>query len=162
MVFSGHHQSQPATGSEATQITVHGYCELDAAALLSLAHQGDFERLRNLRGEYTLVLEDQDLCTIITSPVGAMHYFYTQAGKGRSGFVHGRRIADILSRAGLNWTWNWQALGDLCQLENLTDNGTLHPDIHRVPPGTVLEAQFWGCPWGSVSLMSSRVWPCPL
>jgi len=139
MVFSGHHQSQPATGSEATQITVHGYCELDETTLLHLAHQGNFEKLRNLRGEYTLVLEDQRLCTIITSPVGAMHYFYTQAGNGRSGFVHGRRIVDILTRAGLDWTWNWQALGDLCQLENLTDNSTLHPDIYRVPPGSVLQ-----------------------
>jgi asparagine synthase (glutamine-hydrolysing) len=139
MLFSRHHQSQPATGSEPTQVTVHGYCELDASALLKLGLQGDFERLRNLRGEYTLILEDQQLCTIITSPVGAMHYFYTKTGRGQSSFVHGRRLVDILTRARLDWAWNWQALGDLCQLENLTDNATLHPDIHRVPPGTVLQ-----------------------
>ena len=139
MVFSGHHQSHPGSGSEPTQITLHGYCELDPPELLNLAQKADFERLRNLRGEYTLIVEDRQLCTIITSPVGAMHYFYTQAGDGRSGFVHGRRIVDILTRAGLDWSWNWQALGDLCQLENLTDNATLHPDIHRVPPGTVLQ-----------------------
>ena len=139
MVFSGHKQSHPGMEAESTQITLHGYCELDQTDLLNLAHQGDYERLRNLKGEYTLIFEDRRRCTIVTSPVGAMHYFYTQAGDGRASFVHGRRIVDILARAGLNWTWNWQALGDLCQLENLTDNATLHPDIYRVPPGTVLQ-----------------------
>jgi len=140
MVFSAHQPSNQAAGLKPTEITVHGYCELNESDLLNLAQQGDFERLRNLRGEYTLVFEDQHQCTIITSPVGAMHYFYTQAGHGRAGFVHGRRLVDILTRAGLNWAWNWQALGDLCQLENLTDNATLHPEIHRVPPGTILQA----------------------
>ena len=81
MIFSGHHQSPSDTGSEATKITVYGYCELDSESLLNLGQRGDFERLRNLRGEYTLVLEDARLCTIITSPVGAMHYFYTHPGE---------------------------------------------------------------------------------
>jgi len=68
-----------------------------------------------------------------------MHYFYCQTGNTSAGISHGRKIIDIIRESSLNWKWNWQALGDLCQLENLTDNATLHPDIHRVPPGSVLQ-----------------------
>jgi asparagine synthase (glutamine-hydrolysing) len=68
-----------------------------------------------------------------------MHYFYCLTGNTSAGISHGRKIIDIIRESSLNWKWNWQALGDLCQLENLTDNATLHPDIHRVPPGSVLQ-----------------------
>jgi len=67
-----------------------------------------------------------------------MHYFYTTAAPGPHPFRHGRRVAALLQHAQLDWQWNWQALGDLCQLENLTGNATLHPLVRRVPPGTVL------------------------
>ena len=125
--------------SEQTIVSVYGYCDADKGQLLRLARQADFEALRGLRGEFTLVFEEPNSCTIVTAPAGAMHYFYTLAGPAGSPFWHGRQIVDILKQAGLQWQWNWQALGDLCQLENLTDNQTLHPDIHRVPPGSVLQ-----------------------
>jgi len=128
----------PTADAPGSGLTIHGYCDAPAAWILERLDRGDVESLRRLRGEYTLVQEDGEGCTIITSPVGAIHHFYTQAGKAAGGFCHGRRILDILRRSQLDWRWNWQALGDLCQLENLTDNATLHPDIRRVPPGTVL------------------------
>jgi hypothetical protein len=133
----------PTASGQATaaEVTVHGYCDTPVELLLERFRRGDLESLRNLRGEYTLVHETPEGCTIITSPVGAMHHYYTVAGRPAGGFAHGRRIVDILRRAGLTWRWDWQALGDLCQLENLTGNATLHPEIRRVPPGSVLRFQ---------------------
>ncbi len=139
MFSSSPNPSPGSQGSESTKLTVHGYCDLDHQQLLQLAYRQEFEQLRQLRGEYTLVFEEGSNCTIITSPIGAMHYFYVWAANSSSSFIHGRRIVDILQRARLDWTWNWQALGDLCQLENLTNNATLHPDIKRVPPGSLLQ-----------------------
>ena len=76
-----------------------------------------------------------------------MHYFYTlQNGR----FFHGDQINKILQHSGLSWQWNWTALGDLCQLENLTGNATLHPAIHRVPPGSILQFRD-----GAISLQST-------
>jgi len=43
-----------------------------------------------------------------------------------------------VSRGGLEWRWNWQALADLWEIEHLLDNDSLHPGIHRVPPGGVV------------------------
>ena len=120
-------------------LKVFGYCDKDNEALLRLAQEGEYERLRSLKGEYTLIYEEDHRCTIVSSPVGAMHYFYTLPGTSPPGFHHGRSIAGILSKARLEWRWNWQALGDLCQLENLTGTASLHPDIKRVPPGTILQ-----------------------
>lgn len=128
--------SSGEAGGKAKRLTIHGYCHDAPEHLFRLALVSDFEALRSRGGEYTLVYEDDRDCCIITSPVGAMHYFYTCSP--RTGLVHGRRVLDILRRARLDWAWNWQALADLCQLENLTGNQTLHPEIQRVPPGTVL------------------------
>ena len=124
-----------------------GYCLQDEPTLRKIYQQKGADGLTNLEGEYTLIVTEGDDCTIITSPVGAMHYFYTvQHGR----FFHGEQISTILKQSGLPWQWNWPALGDLCQLENLTGNATLPPAIHRVPPGSIL--QFCD---GSISLKST-------
>jgi hypothetical protein len=129
----------PAAGDRAgSELTIHGYCDLPAALIVERFQRGDLESLREMWGEYTLVFDAPHSCTIITSPVGAIHHYYTVAGHNPGGFCHGRRVIEILQRAGLTWQWDWQSLGDLCQLENLTGNATLHPAIRRVPPGSVL------------------------
>jgi len=117
------------------QLKCIGYCQRSEAELLAdFLAQGP-SSLVNLKGEYTLVIQSGEECTVITSPVGAMHYYYT-VQNGR--IFHGVRLSDLLQASGLAWQWNWPALGDLCQLENLTGNATLHPEIHRVPPGSIL------------------------
>jgi hypothetical protein len=116
-------------------LKVIGYCERSEASLIKSYKHHDIASLTNLRGEYTLVFESPTECCIITSPIGAMHYFYAIQ---KGAFYHGERIFDILREARLAWAWNWQALGDLCQLENLTNNKTLHPAVQRVPPGSIL------------------------
>lgn len=112
-----------------------GYCNLTEDVILRRFQQEGVASLRDLDGEYTIVVASSSECWIITSPVGAMHYFYHLQGER---FHHGQQIAAIAREAGLAWQWNWQALGDLLQLENLTGNASLHPDIHKVPPGSLV------------------------
>jgi asparagine synthase (glutamine-hydrolysing) len=112
-----------------------GYTKYSEQQLLDLFLNQGSQSLRDVGGEYILILEGVNECALITSPVGAMHYYYYYDG---SRFCHGERIIDILGQASLPWQWNWFALGDLCQLENLTNNQTLHPSIRRVPPGACL------------------------
>jgi hypothetical protein len=118
------------------RLTCIGYCDSTEADLLGRFLRQGSRALAGTEGEYTLVIEtDAGDVTVVTSPVGATHYYFAEHN-GR--FFHGDQVAEILRRSGLDWRWNWQALGDLCQLENLTDNQTLHPEIHRVPPGSIL------------------------
>jgi len=112
-----------------------GYTKYSEKQLLDLFLGQGFDSLRDVGGEYILILEGGNECALITSPVGAMHYYYYYDGNR---FFHGDKIIDILNQATIPWHWNWSALGDLCQLENLTDNQTLHASIRRVPPGTFL------------------------
>lgn len=112
-----------------------GYCNLSEDVILRRFTQEGAEALRGLEGEYTIVVTSATECWIITSLVGATHYFYCHQGER---FFHGQQIAAIVRESGLGWRWNWQALGDLLQLENLTGNATLHPEINRVPPGSLV------------------------
>jgi len=112
-----------------------GYTKYSEQQLLNLFLSQGIDSLRDISGEYILILEGVNECVLITSPVGAMHYYYYYDGKR---FYHGSMIIDILKQATISWQWNWSGLGDLCQLENLTNNQTLHQSIRRVPPGTWL------------------------
>ncbi len=136
------------TTQSSCRLRVIGYCDKSEAELLNLYQRNDLDRLCNLRGEYTIIIEKEGDCCIITSPVGAMHYYYTLHNNI---FYHGDRLLNILKQSQLAWQWNWRALGDLCQLENLTNNETLHPSIHRVPPGSILRYRA-----GRVDLRSKR------
>jgi asparagine synthase (glutamine-hydrolysing) len=120
------------------KLRVIGYCDKPEAMLLHTFRNHDLESLQNLGGEYTLIFQGRNECCIITSPIGAMQYFYTVQGDR---LFHGDKVVDILKEAILPWRWNWRALGDLCQLENLTNNNTLHPEVHRIPPGSILRFQ---------------------
>jgi asparagine synthase (glutamine-hydrolysing) len=112
-----------------------GYTKYSDQQLLDLFLTQGIQSLRDISGEYVLILEGTNECVIITSPVGAMQYYYYY---NSNCFYHGNLIINILNQATIPWQWNWSALGDLCQLENLTNNQTLHPSISRVPPGTCL------------------------
>lgn len=116
-------------------IRVYGYCDKSSAQLEDIAQKSNYSSLRYLSGEYTIVIEKPDETVVITSPVGAIQYFYCIY---QTHFYHGKTLLEVLQATGLPWQWNWEALGDLCQLENTTDNQTLHQQIQRVPPGSFL------------------------
>jgi hypothetical protein len=95
----------------------------------------DYSQIQNMDGEFTIIYESNDTTVIITSMIGAIQYFYYYDGKR---FAHGTEIIDIVTSQNIEWKWDWESLGDLCELENLTQNRTLHREIKRVPAGCIL------------------------
>lgn len=117
------------------KVRIYGYCSLDETTILKFAEQRNYSRLTELKGEYTLVIQDSKEIVIITSKIGALHYFYYYDGVR---FAHGDQLIPIVMKLNLSWIWDYDALGDLCSQENLTDNQTLHKHIKRIPPGSIL------------------------
>jgi hypothetical protein len=120
---------------ETSSIKVIGYCDLSHDAILNCIRKNEYQKLQIADGEYTIIYEDMEEVIVITSMIGAMQYFYYYDGKR---FAHGHNLIKLIKDLQLPWIWDWESLGDLCELENLTENRTLHRDIKKVPAGTVL------------------------
>ncbi len=117
------------------KVRIIGYCELGESETLAKLHAEGPDSLRNLRGEYALVIETNNEIFIIISPLGAMSYFYTvQNGK----LYHSDKLVEIIAQSGLGWEWDWRALGDVCNLDHLMEDLSLHQHIKKVPSGSVL------------------------
>ena len=124
--------------SEGTELKtkIYGYCDKSIEQIECEFRRNRIDRLTELGGEYTLVCESCEEVVIVTSRIGAIHYFYFYDGQR---FYHGQHILDIVNASGISWQWNWESLGDLCELENLTENRTLHPYVYKVPAGCILK-----------------------
>lgn len=131
-----------------SNLRIIGYCEKTESDIKIMIEEGKSNRLLEMRGEFTLIYTSDLFDMIITSYVGAMQYCYYYDGKT---FLHATTIIEIIKRLGLNWVWDWDALGDLCELENLTENRTLHRYIKKIPPGTILRFD------GRFSMHSSKL-----
>ena len=116
-------------------LEIIGYCDRTPTEIKGLLKDGRFGQLLDLRGEYTLIYSNSEVVTIITSRIGAMQYYYYYDGNR---FSHGKYIIEIVKKLGIEWEWNWESVGDICELENCTDNQTLHKSIKKVPPGSIL------------------------
>lgn len=121
--------------SQNNSLEVIGYCDLNRDEILASIDNKDYNKLQCMDGEFTLIYQNYNEVVIITSMIGAMQYFYYYDGKR---FAHSKYIVKLVKDLELCWIWDWESLGDLCELENLTENRTLHPNIKRVPPGTIL------------------------
>ena len=131
-----------------SDLRIIGYCEKTESDIKEMIEEGKSNQLLKMKGEFTLIYTSQMFDMIITSYVGAMQYCYYYDGKT---FLHGNTIVEIIKKLGLNWVWDWDALGDLCELENLTENRTLHRYIKKIPPGTILRFD------GRLSVHSSKL-----
>jgi asparagine synthase (glutamine-hydrolysing) len=116
-------------------LRVLGYCDAGPERITEIIDSGRIDKLTDLGGEYTLIYKTAFETGIVTSRIGAIQYFYYYDGIK---FVHGEHISEIIGLANIPWEWNWESVGDLCDLENLTENRTLHLRIRRVPPSSIL------------------------
>ena len=73
---------------------------------------------------------------LVTSPVAARPYYWGRDARGR--VFHGTTVFDVVQRAELPWRWNAPALRNLALLEHTLGDETLHPDVFRCPPATVM------------------------
>jgi hypothetical protein len=116
-------------------IKVIGYCEFSDLEIIRLFNSKEYNKIWDMDGEFTIIYTNLEQTIIMTSLIGAIQYFYYFDGKH---FSHSKNIIDIMINLDIELLWDWESLGDLCELENMTQNKTLHKNIKRIPAGTLL------------------------
>jgi asparagine synthase (glutamine-hydrolysing) len=120
---------------ENLRIVVHGFTTLDRRTIADALRRHDFGSLTTAEGSYVLLAEEPNRIVIATSCDGSRSYFYTLVNNH---LFHGPTVLDVVRQASLPWSWNWRALGDLFALEHLLAGDTLHQDVTRTSPASVL------------------------
>jgi asparagine synthase (glutamine-hydrolysing) len=117
------------------RIRTIGYLSRTREEIAAAFEKNRLEDLLHLQGEYTIVIEGENRTAIVSSYYGVCQYFYAHIG---SAFYHGETVFEVLQKSGLKWKYNFSALADLACLQHVLEDDTLHPDIRRVPPATIL------------------------
>ncbi|MGO8734242.1 MAG: hypothetical protein ACLQVM_15825 [Terriglobia bacterium] len=117
------------------RIRTIGYVSKTGDEIAATVEKNRLEDLLHLEGEYLIVIEGENRTVIITSYYGVCQYFYAHIG---SNFYHGETVFEVLQKSGLKWKYNFSALADLACLQHVVEDDTLHPDIRRMPPATIL------------------------
>lgn len=91
--------------------------------------------LAEIPGDFVVVQEAEGATTILSSAVAARPYFYTERG-GR--LIHGPEVFAIAREARLGWRWNERALLSLAWLGHTVGEDSLHPEVRRVPPLSII------------------------
>ncbi|MGB3535703.1 MAG: hypothetical protein WBA13_19575 [Microcoleaceae cyanobacterium] len=117
------------------QIKLIGHCGLDTDEITRKFVKSGVSELLNLSGNYVILIENNQENYIITSPYGACQYYYTIKDNQ---LFHDQTVLGVLKESQINWSWNWQSFADLILLDHTLEQQTLHPEIHRVPSGSIL------------------------
>jgi asparagine synthase (glutamine-hydrolysing) len=121
-----------APGAAAGALVLHGHSPATAEELHARAGRG--EPVSRLPGDFVLASKDR----IVTSVLSALPYYYWVAPDGQR-LCHGASVFDVVRAARLPWTWNRRALHCLVRLGHTAGDDTLHAEVKRVPPASVLE-----------------------
>jgi len=117
------------------QIKLIGHCTLDTDAITQKLAENAISDLVNLPGNYVILIENSQETYIITSPYGACQYYYTVKNNQ---LFHDETVLGVLKNSQIDWSWNWSSLADLILIDHTLELDTLHPNIHRVPSGSIL------------------------
>ena len=117
------------------QVKLIGHCELKLHSILNQFIQTGVSQLVHLKGNYVILIENSQESYIITSPYGACQYYYTLHNNQ---FFHDDTVLGVLKQSQLSWSWNWQSFADLILLDHTLEQATLHPQVFRVPSGSIL------------------------
>jgi hypothetical protein len=116
-------------------VDTFGYHSINQEHILMRLEEDSARDLVAEPGNFLIVAKDKDSTHIINSTLGAINYFYSIYGNQ---LWHGPTVLSVLRASKQKWAWNWDALGDVICFEHPVGNATLHPNVFRVPPGTVL------------------------
>jgi asparagine synthase (glutamine-hydrolysing) len=90
-----------------------------------------------LPGDFVAIDESSDEIRIATSALSAIPYFYGISRDGKN-FAHGTNVFVCARALGNGWRWNDRAVHCLARFQHTLGEDTLHRDIHRVPPASVI------------------------
>ncbi len=119
----------------ACKITSHGYHSMSADFILSKIELGQTTELVLRPGNFVVVVEDETNTWIVSSLFGIINYYYSIYSNK---LWHGPYVLSILKASWQEWKWNWEVLGDVICLQHSVGEETLHPNVTRLPPATVL------------------------
>ncbi len=128
-------QINAGLSSELTIRTV-GYHRWSTEEIDRAIRAGEPERLIEGDGNFIIAVEDgRGHVWIITSFLGVCNYYYTVTA---AGMVHGPEVFGVWDESGRDWEWNWRAVADVIEFEQVFGQETLHPRIWRTPPASVV------------------------
>lgn len=89
-------------------------------------------------GDFVLAADAADGTSLVVSSVVSSLPYYYHLSRDGARFVHGADVFDVVRRAGIPWVWNPGALESMLILDHTMGEDTLHADVKRVPPCSVL------------------------
>jgi asparagine synthase (glutamine-hydrolysing) len=117
------------------EAAVHGRCAAAETEVAAAFLKGGAVEAGKLPGDFAAHLRRGSEEWVVSSPVGIFPYFYAESG-GR--FFHGPSVQVVTGKAGMMWSWDWEALGDLACLDQLWGDRTLCAGVRRFPPASAL------------------------
>src|SRR4051794_303914 len=134
--------------SQDITVEVLGYCHAQVAEIKKLIASKRVRDIVHLSGNFVVVATRDPEVWIITSPYGAVAFFYSV---GPSGFRYGRTVDDAVQH-GTERQWNLEGLADLLALEHLTGDNTLEVEVQQTPAASILywngsRLQEWTATW---------------
>ena len=123
--------------NDSSRFKLFGISPLPAAEIFQRVRAG--QDVATLPGDFVVIDEgdDQSGVAIATSALSVIPYFYGLSSDGTR-FVHGPNVFHCARELGCGWRWNDRAVHCLALFQHTLQDDTLHADIHRVPPASVL------------------------
>jgi len=112
-----------------------GYVHGNMQYVVEKIVQEDIAALIDVPGNYVIAVENDSECHVATSPYGVWQYYYMVKDNK---LFHDDTVIGVLKKSLSKWSWNYSALADLAQLDHMLENDTLHPDVFRVPAGSIM------------------------
>jgi hypothetical protein len=128
-------------GRSYTSLVLRGYSPWSAGRIMAAIDAGTV--IADLPGDFTIVAQGADggrpLTRIVTSMVGARPYYFARPDRGAGArFAHGTSVFEVARDAGLPWRWNRRAVSCMALFGHTIGQDTLHPDVLRAPPASVI------------------------
>lgn len=120
-------------------LQIYGFSPESPKKLLSRVLAG--AKPSSLKGDFILIAEGTEMNTekpltlFISTVVCAIPYYYCLT---ELHCVHSTNVFDCCRSAGLSWAWNWDSLAQLALFDHVLGNASLHSDISKIPPASIL------------------------
>lgn len=98
--------------------------------------------ISSIPGDFVFIAEGayegENVTVLASSVISALPYFYCVMPDGET-LAHAETVFDCCRIAGIKWEWNEKALNCLAMLEHTVGEDTLHRQVKRMPPATIIE-----------------------
>jgi Asparagine synthase len=122
----------------APTVTVYGHCARTVAEIRKVIEAGRAADLVDAPGNFVIVYAGGQSDVIVSARTGIVGY-YLAAGQNGARPGHGPDAATAARNAGLAARWNHTAVADYLIFTHPLGASTFHPQVTRVPAGSVVQ-----------------------